>query len=155
MRLRNHQKQLWHDLRDEAFANIKPGLETLLVGSDISSQAIEAARANMERANLNSSSIKFEVKNVLDIEAPADNGIIITNPPYGERLDSGQDDIWHPFSGLLKKEFDGWRVNIITSDLELPKKLRLKAQRRIPLYNGNLETRMFVFDMVRDSFRDQ
>lgn len=155
MRLRNHEKQRWHDLRDEAFANIKPGMDTPLFGSDISPAAIEAARANMERANIGTGSINFEVKNVLEIEAPASSGIIITNPPYGERLDSGQDDIWHPLSGRLKKEFDGWRVNIITSDLELPKKLRLKAQRRIPLYNGNLETRMFVFDMVRESFRDQ
>lgn len=155
MRLRNHQKQLWHDLRDEAFANIKPSLDTPLFGSDISPAAIEAARANMERANINASSIHFEVSNVLDIEAPAESGIIITNPPYGERLDTGQDTIWHPLSGHLKKEFDGWRVNIITSDLELPKKMRLKAQRRIPLYNGNLETRMFVFDMVRASFREQ
>lgn len=109
----------------------------------------------MERANLNPNSIKLQVANVLNIEAPSESGMIITNPPYGERLDSGQDDIWHPFSGRLKQEFDGWRVNIITSDLELPTKLRLKAQRRIPLYNGNLETRMFVFDMVRDSFRDK
>lgn len=155
MRLRNHQREVWHALRDEAFANIKPALDTPLFGSDISSEAIEAARANMERANLNPSSIQFEVKNVLQIEAPVESGLIITNPPYGERLDSGQDDIWHPLSGLLKQEFNGWRVNIITSDLELPKKLRLKAQRRIPLYNGNLETRMFVFDMVRDSFREQ
>ncbi|CAM5185112.1 methyltransferase [Oligella ureolytica] len=155
MRLRNYQKQRWHDLRDEAFANIKPTLDTPLFGSDISPAAIEAARANMERANIGASSINLEVKNVLDIEAPSNSGIIITNPPYGERLDSGQDDIWQPLSGRLKQEFDGWRVNIITSDLELPKKLRLKAQRRIPLYNGNLETRMFVFDMVRESFRDQ
>lgn len=155
MRLRNYQKQRWHDLRDEAFANIKPTLDTPLFGSDISPAAIEAARANMERANIGASSINLEVKNILDIEAPSNSGIIITNPPYGERLDSGQDDIWQPLSGRLKQEFDGWRVNIITSDLELPKKLRLKAQRRIPLYNGNLETRMFVFDMVRESFRDQ
>ncbi|MDO5666431.1 MAG: THUMP domain-containing protein, partial [Alcaligenaceae bacterium] len=155
MRLRNHQKELWHALRDEAFANIKPTLDTPLYGSDISEEAIEAVRANMERANLNPNSIKLQVKNALELEAPSEHGVIITNPPYGERLDSGQDDIWQPFSGRLKNEFDGWRVNIITSDLELPKKLRLKAQRRIPLYNGNLETRMFVFDMVRDSFRDQ
>lgn len=155
MRLRNHSKELWHELRDAAFANIKPTLETPLYGSDISEEAIEAVRANMERANLNPNSIKLQVANVLNIEAPSESGMIITNPPYGERLDSGQDDIWHPFSGRLKQEFDGWRVNIITSDLELPTKLRLKAQRRIPLYNGNLETRMFVFDMVRDSFRDK
>ncbi len=155
MRLRNYQRENWHALRDEAFANIKPTLETPLYGSDISEEALEAVRANMERANLNPGAIKLELKNALEIEAPAESGLIITNPPYGERLDSGQDDMWHPFSGRLKQAFDGWRVNIITSDLELPKKLRLKAQRRIPLYNGNLETRMFVFDMVRDSFRDQ
>lgn len=155
MRLRNHQQSLWHTLRDEAFANIKPSLDTPLYGSDISASAIEATLANMERANLNPKSIKLEVKNVLDIEAPAVSGVIISNPPYGERLDGDQDTLWHPLSGRLKKEFDGWRVNIITSDLELPKKMRLKAQRRIPLYNGNLETRMFVFDMVRDSFREQ
>lgn len=155
MRLRNHNRPLWHELRDAAFSQIKPSLDTPLYGSDISPEAIEAVRANMERANLNPNTIKLQVANALTIEAPCPSGVIITNPPYGERLESGQDDIWLPFSGRLKQQFDGWRVNIISSDLELPKKLRLKAQRRIPLYNGNLETRMFVFEMVRESFRDQ
>lgn len=155
MRLRNHERTLWHELRDAAFNHIKPTLDTPLYGSDISPAAIEAVHANMERANLNPNTIKLQVANALEIEAPCEQGVIITNPPYGERLDSGQDAIWQPFSTRLKHEFDGWRVNIITSDLDLPKKLRLKAQRRIPLYNGNLETRMFVFEMVRESFRDQ
>lgn len=155
MRLRNYQRENWYALRDEAFANIKPTLETPLYGSDISEEALEAVRSNMERANLNPGAIKLELKNALEVKAPTESGLIVTNPPYGERLDSGDEDIWHPLSGCLKQEFDGWRVNIITSDLELPKKMRLKAQRRIPLFNGNLETRMFVFDMVRDSFRDQ
>ena len=56
---------------------------------------------------------------------------------------------------LAKNEFANWQVHLITNDLELPKKLRLKPRRRTPVFNGDIECRLFGFEMVSDSYRDK
>lgn len=152
-RLRPHDVRLWRDLKDDARARIAPRVEQPLVGSDIQPSAIEAARANAERAHLSPDTIRFEVCDVRRMPPPADSGWIVTNPPYGERLDDGEDGLWAEWATQLKRHFGGWQLNIITSDLDLPGKLRLKARRRHPLHNGALDCRLFQFDLVTASYR--
>src|SRR5690606_24432115 len=119
----------------------------------LSPGAIAAARANLTRAHLPADTIQFEVKNALDIQPVAPKGWIITNPPYGERLDDTDTEFWSDWASHLKRNFSGWSVNVITSDLELPSKLRLKPNRRFPLFNGPLDCRLFNFQMVAASNR--
>ncbi len=154
-RLRDHQPRRWEDLKEEARAHILPGLEAPLVGIDADPEAIEASRRNAERAFLTEDTIHFEVGDARDAVAPCPNGWILTNPPYGERLDEEDLEFWREWSSNLKKEFAGWQVNVITSDLDLPKHLRLKANRRTPIFNGALDCRLFNFELVADSYRDQ
>jgi putative N6-adenine-specific DNA methylase len=85
-------------------------------------------------------------------------GILLTNPPYGERIgvrgDSTipQDDMaagfYSQLGTTLKQRFAGWTVFLFTADLSLPKMLRLKEARKTPFFNGALECRLFRFDMV-------
>jgi len=152
-RLRDHQPRRWDDLKQEASARILPGLEAPLVGIDADPMAIEAAQRNAERAFLTEDTIHFELGDARDAVAPAQTGWMITNPPYGERLDEADLEFWREWSSNLKKEFAGWQVNIITSDLDLPKHLRLKANRRTPIFNGALDCRLFNFELVSDSYR--
>ncbi len=154
-RLRDHQPRRWEDLKEEARSHILPGLEAPLVGIDADPEAIEASRRNAERAFLSEDTIQFEVGDARDAVAPCPNGWILTNPPYGERLDEEDLEFWREWSSNLKKEFAGWQVNVITSDLDLPKHLRLKANRRTPIYNGALDCRLFNFELVADSYREQ
>ena len=152
-RLRDHQPRRWEDLKAEASSRILPGLEAPLVGIDADPLAIEAAQRNAERAFLTEDTIHFELGDARDAVAPAPTGWMVTNPPYGERLDEEDLEFWREWSSNLKKEFAGWQVNIITSDLDLPKHLRLKANRRTPIFNGALDCRLFNFELVSDSYR--
>ncbi|HEX7386604.1 MAG TPA: THUMP domain-containing protein [Castellaniella sp.] len=153
-RLRPHDARLWRHLKDDARAHIATRLEQPLVGCDLQSAAIAAARSNAERAHLGSEAIRFEVCDARQLPAPDSHGWIVTNPPYGERLSDDDVELWPQWATWLKRHYDGWRLNIITSDLELPKQLRLKAQRRTPLHNGALDCRLFQFELVGASYRN-
>lgn len=153
-RLRDHQARQWEDLKEDAHSRILPELEAPLVGIDANPEAIEAAQRNAERAFLTEDTIHFELGDARDAVAPAPSGWMLTNPPYGERLDEEDLEFWREWSANLKREFTGWQVNVITSDLDLPKHLRLKANRRTPIFNGALECRLFNFELVQSSYRN-
>lgn len=152
-RLRQHDARAWQDIKDEARANIASEIEVPLIGYDLNPAAIENAKANLARAHLGANTIHFEVGNALDIQPVAAKGWIVSNPPYGERLDEADVELWSQFASHLKQNFAGWSVNLITSDLELPSHLRLRPNRRHPLYNGPLDCRLFNFQMVAASNR--
>ncbi|WP_334189706.1 THUMP domain-containing class I SAM-dependent RNA methyltransferase [Noviherbaspirillum sp.] len=141
--------------------NIKPNpLPTVptIFGSDISGDMIV-----MTRNNLNKAGIQFEVPlkqiEAQEVKPPSDTpGIILTNPPYGERIgvrgdstietDEQANAFFAAFSTTLKQRFAGWKVFLFSADLGLPKMLRLKESRKTPFFNGALECRLFRFDMV-------
>ena len=87
--------------------------------------------------------------------APADSGILITNPPYGVRLSEQQElaEFYPRLGDALKKKFSGWTAYILTADLRLAKLIGLAASKRTPLFNGALECRLFEFKLVAGSMR--
>ena len=154
-RLRGHQERRWYDLKEDARAKILKEIPATLAGADIDPRAIEAARMNAQRAGLTDEAVYFECADARDT-CPLDDrpGAIITNPPYGERLDLAENaTLWSEWATTLKREFGGWNLHLITNDLDLPKKLRLNPSRRTPLYNGALECRLFSFELVSGGFR--
>ena len=88
---------------------------------------------------------------------PAEHGIIVTNPPYGVRMGDHQElEEWYPqFGNVLKQRFAGWRAYIFTADLRVPKLIRLAPSRKIPLFNGPLESRLYEFQMVKGGHRKE
>lgn len=155
-RLRNHDARHWRDLKDEARSHIATQLESPIVGYDLDPTAIDAAKANLERAWLTPDSIRFELGDARSVPPPAETGWLVTNPPYGERLPSEEDTgLWRAWAQNLKQHYSGWNVNIISSDMDLPRELRLKPLRRYPLYNGALDCRLFSFEMVQAGYRNK
>lgn len=147
----------WRTINGEIKLKQLPSSPTIF-GSDISGEMISMTRSNLKLAG-----ILFDVPlkqiEAQEIRPPAETtGIILTNPPYGERIgirgDStlGEDEMavnfFSAFGTTLKQRFVGWRVFLFTADLGLPKLLRLKESRKTPFYNGALECRLFRFDMV-------
>ncbi len=147
----------WQAIKDQVKANPLPA-EPTIFGSDISGDMIV-----MTRNNLNKAGIKFDVPlkqiEAQEIKPPTETpGILLTNPPYGERIgvrgdgslepDEMARDFFSSFSSTLKQRFAGWSVFLFTADLGLPKFLRLKESRKTPFFNGALECRLFRFDMV-------
>ncbi|MVW71851.1 class I SAM-dependent RNA methyltransferase [Bordetella sp. 15P40C-2] len=153
-RLRDHDARRWRDLKDDARARILPKLDAPLVGYDLDPQAVEFARNNAERAWLTADTIRFEVGDAREVPPPAEQGWIVTNPPYGERLPTDDTELWRAWSANLKRSYAGWQLHVITSDRDLPQRLRLKPLRRIPLHNGSLDCRLFGFELVAASYRD-
>ena len=92
---------------------------------------------------------------ILDGKPPADSGILVTNPPYGERLaDPGELAAFYPKLGdVLKKRFTGWTAYLLSADQSLPKLIRLQASKRTPLYNGALECRLYQYRLVAGTMR--
>jgi putative N6-adenine-specific DNA methylase len=155
-RLRGHDMRRWHDIKDDARSRILPRLDAPLVGYDIDPEAIGHALHNAERAGLPPDTVRFQVGDARTLQAPAKRGWIVTNPPYGERLPAAQDDdFWREWAACLKRQFAGWQLHVISSDMSLPQQLRLKPLRRIPLHNGALDCRLFGFELVDASYRDK
>jgi putative N6-adenine-specific DNA methylase len=154
-RLRNHDARRWRDIKEEARSRIAPRLDTPLIGYDLDAAAIDAARLNLERAWLTPQSLRLEVGDARQVAPPPEAGWLVTNPPYGERMASEDDGLWPAWAENLKRNYSGWSVNVITSDLDLPRRLRLKPLRRHPLHNGALDCRLFSFEMVQAGYRRQ
>lgn len=152
--LKNFELDLWKDLLDAAMDAEKPAADAQIFGSDISPVAVRAALANLDRAGL-LPAVTLATGDLLEIAAPAAQGILIANPPYGERL-SELDELasFYPQLGAaLKRNFAGWNCYLLTADLRLPKLMRLAPSRKTPLYNGAIECRLFEFKMVAGSNR--
>ena len=153
-RLKNFQLPAWKTMLDAAMDAEKPEKFAQIYGSDISPVSVRAALANLDRAGL-LPAVKLTTGDLLEIDAPAENGIMIANPPYGERL-SEQDELaaFYPLLGTaLKRKFAGWNCYLLTADLRMPKLMRLTPSKKTPLYNGAIECRVFEFKMVAGSNR--
>jgi putative N6-adenine-specific DNA methylase len=156
-KFRGFKSAEWQAIKGSVRPNPIPVTPTIF-GSDISGDMIA-----MTRNNLNQAGIMFDVPlkqiEAQEVKPPTDTpGIILTNPPYGERIgvrgDSTveTDDLarafFSAFGTTLKQRFAGWKVFLFSADLNLPKLLRLKEARKTPFFNGALECRLFRFDMV-------
>jgi len=152
-RLRGHEPRRWRDLKEDARARILTRLDAPLVGVDLDPQAIEAARQNAERAWLSPETVRFETGDARQVPPPDEHGWLVTNPPYGERLEAEGETLWAEWAACLKRHFGGWHVAVISSDHNLPQHMRLKPQRRTPVHNGALDCRLFEFEIVSAGFR--
>ena len=83
--------------------------------------------------------------------------MLVANPPYGERLGSEEElAAFYPVLGdALKQRFTGWNCWFLSADTRLPKLIRLQTSRKIPLYNGALECRLYHIEIIAGSRRDR
>ena len=144
----------WRALRDKALSSRKPARRLPIYGSDKSGASLELARQNLRAVGLEEA-VHLKQMDILDGGPPAGPGILVTNPPYGERLeDPEQLALFYPRLGdALKRRFAGWTAYILSADQRLPKLVRLQASRRTPLYNGALECRLYEYRLVSGSMR--
>jgi 23S rRNA (guanine2445-N2)-methyltransferase len=153
-KFKNFDGRRWRELRQQSMSQQKPKISQTICGSDLSSDVLKAARANLMAAGLEKI-VSLKRANVLEIFAPAKEGIIVTNPPYGARLGEQQTlaEFYPKLGDVLKKRFSGWRAYLLSADMRLPKLIRLAASKRTPLFNGALECRLFEYKMVEGGMR--
>ena len=153
-KLKNFDKRLWHGLLQQSAGRQRPRVPLAIYGSDLYGEALKSARTNLAAVGLEQV-VSLKQANILEISAPAKEGIIVTNPPYGVRLGEQRElaELYPKLGDALKKKFSGWRAYILSADMRLPKLIRLAASRRTPLFNGALECRLFEYKMVEGGMR--
>jgi putative N6-adenine-specific DNA methylase len=147
---------LWTHLRNAARDAEKPAGPLPIRGSDHDARMVAIARANLERAG-HGGQIEVEQCELFECRPHAQQGLIVTNPPYGVRLEE-QDTLaafYPPLGDWLKQYFAGWTAHLFTGDLRLPKLIRLTIKRRIPLHNGAIDCRLFVLPLIAGSARTE
>ncbi len=160
----------WEALRQEALARIHTS-PAAIFASDVAHRMVDFATRNANRAgpgSIVSASIQFRGGDALQRMPPValsagQAGILMLNPPYGERIETGGfsktitedgQDFFAQLAAHWKKNFAGWAGWILTPDLKLPTRMRLKESRRVPMWNGPIECRLFKFDMVKGTARE-
>ncbi len=156
----------WRELQSAARARVHAPLVPIFAG-DVSFRMTDFAARNAERAGVRAA-IEFKTADALQRPPPAPTGTLMLNPPYGERLapkgrgaageqaaarqgfEGGGTPV--EFFGALaahwKREYAGWTAWLLSPEMKLPSLMRLKESRRVPLWNGGIECRLFRFDMV-------
>ena len=153
-RLKSFRALEWANLRAAAEARVKPAAPMDIRGYDIDERAVRATRRNLQESGFGGM-VTVDRGDVLEIEPPAESGILLANPPYGERIgDQEQLAAFYPQLGTaLKRRWAGWNCFFFTADLRLPKLVGLRPSRKTPLFNGPLECRLFEIRMVAGSNR--
>ncbi|MEE0746037.1 MAG: class I SAM-dependent RNA methyltransferase [Anaerovoracaceae bacterium] len=140
------EKDIWREEKKAAFQAIDYNAELEIYGYDINGRAVRAAMENAQEAGVDDC-IAFRRQDVAKLEPTGENGIIIVNPPYGERIgeEAQIKEIYKALGGFLK-DYPDWSLFMITTDKEAEERVAgRKADRRRKLYNGRLETCYYQF----------
>ena len=169
------QAHVWQALKAQAQA-AQHAPAAPVFGSDVAHRMVDFAQRNAQRAGVDDV-VQLRGGDALQRMPPTDvPGVMLLNPPYGERIEAGgvagaqhqarfgaresaqTEDGGEFFSQLAthwKKNYPGWTAWMLTPDLKLPSRMRLKESRRVPMWNGPIECRLFRFDMIKGSARDK
>lgn len=138
-------RKLWYECVKEAEDMIDTTVKVEIQGYDIDGDVIKAARENAKRAGVEHM-IHFQQRAVADLSHPKKYGFIITNPPYGERLEDKADlpELYTQI-GQAYQRLDSWSMFLITSYTETEKYIGRKADKNRKIYNGMLKTYFYQF----------
>ncbi len=161
----------WREMQQAAKARVHEPAVPVYAG-DVSFRMTDFAMRNAERAGVRAA-IDFKTVDALQRTAPAERGTMLINPPYGERIEAKGSRAAAPgreafegapehdegdafFAALAahwKRGYAGWTAWVLSPQMRLPSAMRLKESRRVPLWNGPIECRLFRFDLVAGSAR--
>jgi putative N6-adenine-specific DNA methylase len=157
-KLRFFDASQFKQLRDASRQSIGRLEPELIFGNDVNLSAIDATSRHLQNVVGSEllKSIRLTIGRAEDIVRPAESGLMLSNPPYGERMDELETlRAWYPALGAwMKRELSGWTVSFITADREMPSGLGFKPGKKTPLFNGALDCRLFEFQMYAGSKRE-
>lgn len=155
---KKHSAALWSKLLEEAKVRREKGISQIptIVGYDINPYAIKIAFANIDRAGL-TGRVHVEKRDITASVPKQSNGLLVTNPPYGERLGELPDlkKLYEKLGIVLKKEFVGWQAAVFTGNPDLGKTMGLRAVKQYALFNGAIPCQLLLFDVQPEHFVDR
>lgn len=148
-----HDLEEWSSVIDKAKLAIVPFKGTI-IGFDIDKAMVDIAKANIERAGL-SDAISVSTKDIKHFSPPRHlkKGLLITNPPYGERLSDKTSllPLYQSLGRVAKQSCPNWTMGVITSDEKLSRAIGLKSSKRYKLKNGALDCQFALFELGKDN----
>ena len=153
-KLARFDARAWEREREKARAAERSVKPLPIFGSDLYGRSLGNAAMNLRDAGLEAA-VALKQANLLELSAPAPEGVLVTNPPYGVRIGEKEKlaEFYPQLGTLLKQRFAGWTAFIFSGDPDLAKLIRLKPSRKTVLYNGALECRLYEYRMVAGSNR--
>lgn len=150
MKWKDFDKELWDKLTADAKAQERP-ITTPILGSDNFGRALGSARANLSKAGF-LDDVGVTLKDFEELRPPRTPGLLITNPPYGERLQNFDvNEFYTTIGDQLKRSYAGWEAWLISNNMEALKHVGLRPSKKIILFNGSLECRFQRYDLYDGS----
>jgi putative N6-adenine-specific DNA methylase len=152
MHLRGFKESLWETMRAQAEQEAKKSLDCRIVATDIRKEAVEAARKNAAAAGV-AHLIEFACSDYSQTAVPEGGGIVMLNPEYGERMGKIREleSVYKGIGDYFKQKCRGYRGYIFTGNLDLAKKVGLRAKRKIQFFNGGIECRLLEYELYEGS----
>lgn len=152
MHLKGFDESLWDELRTGAKKEAKKTLDCRIIATDISKEAVEAAKKNAATAGVEHL-IEFDVCDYAETIVPEGKGIVIFNPEYGERMGMIKEleNVYKGIGDLFKQKCKGYTGYIFTGNPDLAKKVGLRAKRKIRFFNGAIECRLLEYELYEGS----
>jgi 23S rRNA (guanine2445-N2)-methyltransferase / 23S rRNA (guanine2069-N7)-methyltransferase len=150
-----HDAVAWDAMRREAVerARVSAWPPGRIFGSDHDARAVEAARAAAAAAGV-AELVQIEQRALAQVRAPSPRGLLLVNPPYGERL--GELDalrsLYAELGRVLREHFGGWHAAVLTGNPALGRELKLEARRTHRLFNGPIEVRLLRFEVAPEYY---
>lgn len=145
-RWKDFDEELWNKVYEGQVGRISSEVQTI-VGSDISQHVLRKAKENILRAKVEDV-VKVTHADFHHAGPPAPRGVMIINPPYGERMHKEDiDELYEHIGDTLKKHYAGWEAWLISSNMQAIKRIGLRPSRRITLFNGALECKFLKFEL--------
>jgi len=150
----DHDDVLWAQQRQEAMQQVRPSNGVLLQGSDWDPKVIRIAKENAERAGV-TAWIEWNTRSLADLcpSPVGTKGLVICNPPYGERLGDATQliPLYKQMGQALHTHYQGWEAAVLTSNPTLARAIGLRATKQYTLYNGPLECKLYCIDLHVDN----
>ena len=156
MHIKGFNGPLWKELIAEAKKRSRETLGCRIIATDIKSGAVEAARKNAAAAGVEHL-IEFGVSDYSETEVPEGGGIVVLNPEYGERMGEvlELEGVYEGIGDFFKKKCKGYTGYLFTGNLDLAKKVGLKAKKRTPFFNGRIECRLLEYELYEGSRKNK
>jgi 23S rRNA (guanine2069-N7)-methyltransferase / 23S rRNA (guanine2445-N2)-methyltransferase len=164
LKWKQHDDALWKDLIDDAIERFELGLDKCIqqqsegknrfLGFDEDEKVISTAINNIKRAGLERV-ICVEQQALAELKGvDSSAGLLLTNPPYGERLGDVESlkGLYRCLGDKLKSEFEGWKAAIFTGNVDLGRRIGLRSYKQYKLFNGSLPSQLILIDVVPENY---
>jgi len=156
MHIKGFNGPLWSGLRAQSKEEAKKTLGCRIIATDIRREAVDAAKRNAATAGVEHL-IEFMVCDYSETIVPDGGGVVILNPEYGERMGKIREleSVYKGIGDFFKQKCRGYAGYILTGNLDLAKKVGLRAKRKVPFFNGGIECRLLQYELYEGSRKDK